>query len=166
MVNAMRKQQGVAYMWLLLLMLFMSIMIGTAIEGWSTSAQRVREQQLLWTGDQYRQAIRNYYEQSPGGNKQYPLSLDELLEDKRYVTIQRHLRKLYHDPITGKPDWTVITSPDGRIIGVASRSERKPVKTGGFSSPYQEFRGKQRYADWKFVYEPAPPPAPSAPPKP
>ena len=44
---------------LLLLMLFMSIMIGTAIEGWSTSAQRVREQQLLWTGDQYRKAIRN-----------------------------------------------------------------------------------------------------------
>lgn len=164
MPSGKKGQQGVAYLGLMFVVLFMGLAIGTAIESWSTSAQRAREAELLWTGNEYRKAIRNYYEISPGGNKQYPQKLAELLEDKRFVTIQRHLRKLYPDPITSKPDWNVITDPSGHIIGVASSSPRKPLKVGNFSKDNQDFKDKSHYSDWKFSYTPnqAPPGAPGS----
>ncbi len=149
-----RRQQGMALMWVMFVLFFMVLLVGTAIEGWSNTAQRAREQQLLWTGNEFRNAIRNYYELSPGGNKQFPQKLDDLLEDKRFVTLQRHLRKLYLDPMTDKPDWNVITDTNGRIVGVASRSERKPLKSAGFAERDKEFRNKQHYNEWQFVYTP------------
>ncbi|MGL5988060.1 MAG: autotransporter domain-containing protein, partial [Burkholderiales bacterium] len=105
MRNGKHKQQGVAYLGLMFVVLFMGMMVGTYIESWSTTAQRERETALLWTGNEYRKAIRNYYELSPGGNKQYPKSLDDLLEDKRFVTVQRHLRQRYRDPLGSKDDY-------------------------------------------------------------
>lgn len=162
--SSRRQQQGIAYLGLMFAVLFMGMAIGTSIEGWSTSAQRAREAELLWSGNEYRKAIRNYYELSPGGNKQYPKSLDDLLEDKRFVTIQRHLRKRYLDPFTGKADWTLITDPNGQIIGVASKSPRKPLKVGNFSKDDKDFKDKSHYSDWKFTYTPnlAPPGAPGS----
>jgi hypothetical protein len=166
MRNGKHKQQGVAYLGLMFVVLFMGMMVGTYIESWSTTAQRERETALLWTGNEYRKAIRNYYELSPGGNKQYPKTLQELLEDKRFVTIQRHLRKPYLDPFTGKADWTLITDPNGQITGVASKSPRKPLKVANFSKDNQDFKDKSHYSDWKFSYAPnmAPPGTPGSPP--
>ena len=154
MRNGRKSQQGVAYLGLMFVVLFMGITVGTYIQSWSTTAQRARETELLWAGNEYRKAIRNYYELSPGGNKQYPKSLDDLLEDKRFITIQRHLRKLYPDPVTGKADWTLITDPNGQITGVASQSPRKPLKIANFSKENQDFKDKSHYSDWKFVYAP------------
>ena len=149
------RQQGVAYLGLMFVVLFMGMMVGTYIESWSTTAQRERETALLWTGNEYRKAIRNYYELSPGGNKQYPKSLDDLLEDKRFVTVQRHLRQRYRDPLGSKDDWTLITDANGQITGVASSSQRKPLKIANFSPENQDFKGRQHYSDWKFVYTPS-----------
>jgi len=53
--------------------------------------------------------------------KVYPLSLEELLEDKRYLTVRRHLRAVYPNPFTGKPDWELIVGSGGRVRGVRAR---------------------------------------------
>jgi hypothetical protein len=99
---------------------------------WSVEAQREREVELLFVGNQFRQAIRSYYELSPRMLKYYPMSLDELVRDNRYLGVRRYLRRIYMDPITGRPEWGLLMAPEGRIMGVRSLSDRTPIKRSHF----------------------------------
>jgi type II secretory pathway pseudopilin PulG len=81
------------------------------------------EQQRIQTI--YASAIKAYYNASPGTRKQYPESLEDLLLDKRQVTIKRHLRRLYADPmqpqVPASTAWDVERDVSGRIQAVYSR---------------------------------------------
>jgi len=126
--------------------------VGLAAVGtvWDTTARREKEAQLLFVGDQYRQAIERYYQATPGGVKTYPKRLEDLLLDRRFpVTVVRHLRQLYPDPITGKPEWGLVKAGDG-ITGVFSLSEERPMKQGNFARIYAAFSGQAHYSDWTF----------------
>ena len=90
---------------------------------WSATARHQRLIELQWVGAQYRDAIGDYYESSPGSLKVYPKGLDELLLDRRYLTIKRHIRALYPNPLTGELDWQPVRAPDGGIRGVEASSE-------------------------------------------
>jgi type II secretory pathway pseudopilin PulG len=120
----------------------------------SHAAQRDKEQELLFVGNQFRQAIAEYYERTPGVVKSFPRSFDELLLDKRHPMPQRHLRRLYADPLSGKPEWGIVKAPGGGIMGVHSLQDRRPIKSGGFTARDVAFTGAQRYSDWQFVYAP------------
>ena len=125
-------------------------------EIWAQARQREAEEELLFVGDQIRQAIALYYHRTPGAAKQYPQTLDELLHDARYPTPQRYLRKAYADPLTGKPEWGLVKTADGRISGVYSLSERLPLKVSGFSLADRTFEGATHYSDWRFLHEAQP----------
>lgn len=125
----------------------------------SHAAQREKERELLFIGNQFRQAIGAYYERSPGGAKRFPQKLDDLLEDKRHPMPQRYLRRIYADPMTGQPQWGVIHGQDGGIMGVHSLSEAPPIKTGGFIGRDGTLAGTGRYSDWHFGYVPPNPAA-------
>jgi hypothetical protein len=129
----------------------------------SHAAQREKERELLFVGNQFRQAIGAYYERTPGAVKKFPQQLDELLKDARYPTPQRHLRRIYADPMTGKAEWGIIQAPGGGIMGVYSLSQARPVKSGNFTSRDASLAGAARYADWQFSYVPATPFGPAAP---
>jgi len=120
----------------------------------SHAAQREKEQELIFVGNQFRQAIRSYYEQTPGADKRFPQQLDELLLDKRHPMPVRHLRRLYADPMTGKPEWGIVTAPQGGIMGVYSLSEAAPVKTGRFAVRDSLLEGAGRYSQWQFNHAP------------
>ncbi len=127
---------------------------GIALAGvgivWHQSAQRERESELLYIGDQYSKAISSYYLSSPTNPKQYPKSLEALILDKRFQNKKRHLRKLYPDPMThGKP-WGLIKQQD-QIVGIYSTSKETPIKTSQFQPPYEGFAEAKTYSDWKFV---------------
>lgn len=77
--------------------------------------------------------------------KRYPEKLEDLLEDRRYLSVQRYLRKIYADPLTGKPEWSLIAAPGGGIMGIHSLSEAAPIRRAD---------GAKKLADWRFVYEP------------
>ena len=147
-------------MYLALLIAVALMGIGLAAVGlvWDTVAQRERERELLFAGGQFREAIGRYYEASPGV-KQYPRKLEDLLEDKRFPSLKRHLRKIYLDPMTGKPDWGLLVQGD-QILGVYSQSKNKPLKTANFKLADAFFVDSNAYSDWRFVY--APVGAPSA----
>jgi hypothetical protein len=74
----------------------------------------------------------------------------------------RHLRKLFPDPMTGKP-FLVIKGADGGVQGVASASDVAPLKVAGFRVRDAIFEGAQKYSEWKFIHTPPPAAAPAKP---
>ena len=127
------------------------VMAATA-QVWMTGERRAKEQELLFAGNQFREALAAYYRNSPGGAVRYPQKLDDLLEDNRYATARRYLRKIFADPMTGKPNWELMRLPDGGIIGVHSVSDVEPIKKTGFRAADFELQNKSKYSEWTFMY--------------
>jgi len=146
------RSHGFAYIGLLVLVAIMGTVLGATGVIFHQQAQREKEKQLLFAGDQIRRAIGLYYESSPGAAKQFPHSLEDLLSDKRFAGTQRYLRRIYVDPMTGSRDWALLNAPDGGIIGVHSSYSGAPLKTDSFPEEYESFKNKQNYTDWKFQY--------------
>ena len=158
------RQAAFTYLAVLLLVALLGMGLAAAATLVGTAAQREQELELLFVGNQYRQAIGSYFESTPGGAKQFPLTLEAMLKDDRHPVTVRHLRKLYNDPMTGKADWVLVTRADGRIAGVASRSKKAPLKQDNFSNPLdRDFRASIMLSEWKFIYSPALVAAPEAP---
>jgi type II secretory pathway pseudopilin PulG len=145
------NSRGFTYLALLAAIIIIGISMGVAGKYWQNVVQREKEEELLFRGDQYRQAIERYYSAVPG-IRQYPASLDDLLKDARTPTGRRHLRQKYKDPITGE-DFVEIRDQLRRIIGVRSSSNKTPLKQANFAEAYQNqnFNGKSKYSDWQFV---------------
>jgi len=151
-MSAGKKQKGFTLMGAMIMVAAMGA--GLAVYGQMAShaAQREKEAELLFRGNQYRQAIESFYKK----DQKYPRALAELLEDRRYPNPAHHLRKLHADPITGRPEWGLMEAPGGGIMGVYSKSEEAPIKTGGFTLANKTFADAKRYADWQFFYTPQP----------
>jgi type II secretory pathway pseudopilin PulG len=145
-------QKGFTYLGVMIIVIIMGFGLAAFGTIYSQTAQRDKEADLLFVGEQFRQAIGSYYRMGPGG--QYPKKLEDLLEDKRFPMPVRHLRRIYPDPITGSTDWGIVETPDkAGIMGVFSRSEEKPVKQGNFP-PSEAFDDAENYTKWTFVYTP------------
>lgn len=154
--NVMRAQQGFTFIGLMVIITVSGILLAATGVVWQQAVKRDKEQDLLYYGDQYRRAITQYYERSPSGIKQFPSSLEALVLDKRFPKPERHLRRLYANPITQDGEWQVI-KVGGQIRGVATDSDVEPLKVSGFPDIYASFEKAQSYADWQFVYiEPQP----------
>lgn len=152
-MSAGRREQGFTLAGALLLVAVLGAGMAAYGELASHAAQREKEQELLFVGNQYRQAIRSYYELSPGA-KRFPQKLEDLLSDNRHPMPVRHLRRLYADPMTGSADWGTVISPQGGIMGVHSRSEAAPIKTGAFALRDATLEGTGRYSQWQFSHAP------------
>ena len=113
--------------------------------------RQAKEVELLFVGDQYRRAIESYARTTPAGMARYPATLEDLLHDPRQPALKRHLRHVFHDPVTGSTEWGIVALADGRIRGVYSKSADAPLKTVGFPEEYAGFTGAETYQDWKFV---------------
>jgi type II secretory pathway pseudopilin PulG len=147
-------QSGFTYLFVLMMIALIGMGLAAAGTLWRTEVQREREADLLFIGNQYRQAIRSYYELDPA-QPRLPQSIDELLEDNRRPDTVRHLRRAYRDPITGG-EFVLIRSSDKKgIVGVYSQSTGHPFKTAGFLPEYGTFAKAASYADWRFVFIPA-----------
>jgi type II secretory pathway pseudopilin PulG len=160
-MSAGKKQQGFTYLSLLIVVAISAGALAAAAGVYSQAAQREKERELLFAGDQFRQAIALYYWRTPGGAHQYPKDLEALLEDKRWPVAQRYLRKLYRDPVTNSTEWGIVEAPQGGIMGVYSKSESVPIKSANFPARYAKFEEARNYAEWKFVFTPEVPKAPA-----
>lgn len=149
---AIARTRGMVLLGLLISLALGSIGLMAMVDNWALDRQREREQDLLFVGDQYRQAIRSYYFGAPAGQvRQLPLNLAMLLEDERYPTPVHHLRRLYPDPITGSDEWGEVRIGD-RLAGIYSKSQAQPIKQDGFAPAYAGFKMKDSYQDWAFVF--------------
>lgn len=154
-----RAEAGYTYLLLLFGVAAMGLFAAGAAEGWSQLAQRERERELLFAGNQYREALRRYYEASPDAAQRHPARLDDLVEDRRFAGTRHHLRRLYPDPMTGAADWVLLRQGAG-IVGVHSRATGTPIKQAGFDRRDGDFAGAGSYADWKFIAAAVAAPAP------
>lgn len=150
-----RMQSGFTYLGLLFAVALIGVSLAAAGVLWATERQREREQELLFVGNQIREAIGNYYLRTPGTIKHYPPTLDDLLKDSRTLSARRYLRRPYVDPMTNSHAWGLVRASDGGVMGVFSLSSLKPIKQSGFLDANLGFEGATRYSDWKFIYWPA-----------
>lgn len=141
----------------LLVALFV-ISLGLAVAGptWHQQSRRAQERELMRVGMLYAHALANFRASSPGSAKAYPASLDELLLDPRFLSVQRYLRRLYPDPVDPTRPWGLVKDAGGNIIGVYSQSTDEPVASGSVDLGDLVLASAHHYSDWKFSL-PTPP---------
>ena len=127
------------------------VLLMAASTHWRQQAQREREMEYAFRGEQIRQAISAYAAVPLStGQSPWPPSLNALLADERTGRVVRHLRQVWPDPMTGQ-DWVLIREEEG-IRGVYSRSPLQPLRAP---------KGVTRFDEWRFEADP-PRPAPKA----
>ena len=104
----MRHQRGFTYLAVLFAVAILGAVLASTAVVWQAQVQRDKEQELIFIGHAYRQAIAQYYERTPGTAKQFPKKLEDLLEDKRQTRLTRYLRKVYRDPMAASKEWGLI----------------------------------------------------------
>jgi type II secretory pathway pseudopilin PulG len=157
---------------LLVALAVMAVMMSVALPVWRHEAQRQKEDELIWRGQQYVRAIRLYQAKSGA----LPPSVDSLLSG-------HFLRKKYKDPITndefdylgagattpglppgqgqgraGQPQASTTSSPapgqptsaistggavPGGLSGVRSKSKDESIKV---------YQGRTHYNEWTFIF--------------
>jgi len=135
------RDSGYILLGITILLVILGISLVAAVPLWQKGVQREREQELIFRGYQYMQAIERYQRKYPGA---YPPSVDVLVE-------QKFLRKAYKDPMGGKDgEWNLLRqmSPELQLgqqqqlqqaseaagINDLNRS-RAQLRTGGQAMP-------------------------------
>jgi type II secretory pathway pseudopilin PulG len=182
------QQRGYAMVVLIVGLSIMAVMMTAAMPVWKQMAQREKEAELVFRGEQYARAIGLF--QRKNGPGTLPPSFDLLVE-------QRFLRKKFKDPITGDdfvpvgatqgvptpgqttpPPGSPPSAPQGRgtaPIGAGASSPSPgargstpgaPAVAGiaGVTSKSKEssiriYKGRNHYNEWMFIFTP---PAPVA----
>lgn len=146
------RQAGFTYIGLLVAVVVMGVLLTAVARVWEVTAQRERETQLLYVGHAFRNAIARYYLT----DHHFPTTLQALVSDEQSAVPRHFLRRLYEDPMTGGADWTLMLAPDGvGIMGVASSSQRRPIKQKGFLPMDVGFADSPCYCSWQFIYYPS-----------
>lgn len=154
------RERSRGYLIIMLMMAVFVIAIGllVAVPVWQTEIQREKEEELIFRGRQYAEAVRIYLLKKPN---QYPSSLEDLLDEKC-------IRKLYKDPLGPNGEWDVILAtgrPGGgreaaqevlvaparalasiksaRILGVVSSSRKRSIKI---------YNDQESHDKWLFFY--------------
>ncbi|MBP1621077.1 MAG: type secretion system protein [Acidobacteria bacterium] len=168
-----KRQGGFTLAGLFVVMAVMAIFLTVAVQSASFQAQREKEEELIFRGQQAVEAIRLFRAR----NGRFPLTLEELQKAKPRV-----LRKPWADPMTGVPDWVPIylgeqgttlaggqpaptptparggsrqpAGARGPIIGVRSRVCADSIKV---------YEGRTKYCEWKFFFDAQKPAQPGQP---
>lgn len=155
-----RSARGYALIMLMIVVFALTVGVLIALPIWQTQVRRENEQELIFRGKQYVEAVRLYQMKYPGT---FPQSFEDLVEEKC-------IRRLYKDPMTKEGRWNVIlqTSQVGEteegaapqkvmivpenvlsaidlpvILGVVSSSTRKSFRI---------YNKQTSYDKWLFYY--------------
>ena len=93
-----RGQRGFAMAALLVVLAVMSVLSSVALPAWRHAAQREREAELIFRGEQYARAVMLYQRRTPGA---WPPDVDTLVEG-------RFLRRAYRDPMTADGEFRLV----------------------------------------------------------
>jgi type II secretory pathway pseudopilin PulG len=117
----LENQRGYALVSLLVLMTLMALFAMAAVPDIKQQAQREREKEAIFRGEQVADAIRSYYTfKGKGGVNSLPTDMDQLLEG-----IPRGTKKLQilrteaaHDPLSSSGDWKLVSATSQDFAGL------------------------------------------------
>jgi type II secretory pathway pseudopilin PulG len=115
------SERGYAMAALLVSIAVMTILMSVAMPVWRTQAQREKEAELVFRGEQIARAINLYTRKMGGGN--FPPSIDVLVQG-------RFLRKKYKDPMTESGEWDLILAGSG-VPGQGGPQQQQPGRGRG-----------------------------------
>ena len=118
------NQRGYAMAALLVGIGVMMLLMSVAMPVWRTQAQREKEAELVFRGEQIARAINLYTRKMGGGN--FPPNIDVLVQG-------RFLRKKYKDPMTESGEWDLILAGAG-VPGQGGSPQQQPGR-GRSSGP-------------------------------
>lgn len=160
------RPPGYTLLLLLIAIFVMSLGLLVAVPVLETQLRREKEEELIFRGKQYVEAIRLYQQKKPGA---YPSSLEDLVKEKC-------LRRVYRDPMSENGKWNLLLLPSSaearrgtvragetqsadrllvvvednlkkirnpQIVGVVSSSDKKSIKI------YQD---EEYYNKWLFYH--------------
>lgn len=165
---------GYAMAALLVGLAIMSLVMSMLLPVWSQAAQREREAELVFRGQQYARAIELYQRQYAGA---FPPDVDTLLE-------QRFLRRSYSDPMTADGEFQILYQAQGADVLGAPATAPRPGQAVGQPSPVDGsvergrvssaprggmigvvsksteaslriYNGGTKYSEWVFVHVPS-----------
>jgi type II secretory pathway pseudopilin PulG len=159
---------------LFVVMAVMAIFLTVAVQSASFQAQREKEEELIFRGQQAVEAIRLFRAR----NGRFPLTLDELVKAKPRV-----LRKPWVDPMTGQADWVPVYLGEeaGTVVGgspaptptpgtrgrpAAARGPIIGVRSSVCADAIKIWEGRTNYCEWKFYFDPQKVTVPGGQPKP
>lgn len=146
------RQAGFTYLALVILLAIIAL-VGAALLRIDTLEQRAQaERDLLEIGAAFSAALDSYAAATPSGALPHPPTLQELLRDPRSPTPRRHLRKIFVDPTTGKPEWGVVylAGADQGVVAIHSLSDAAPLKIANFDARFSGLEGKTQLSQWLF----------------
>ena len=94
------NEAGYVLLAVIFLTVILLISLAIAAPKMARSIQRDKELETIHRGEQYKRAIKLYYQKFGS----YPTSIDQLVQTNQ----MRFLRKKYTDPLTGKDDWKPV----------------------------------------------------------
>lgn len=94
------SEAGFVLLAAIVLVVLLLISLSIAAPKMARAIQRDKDLETIHRGEQYRQAIKNYYQKFGA----YPTSVKQLLNTNN----MRFLRQEYADPLTGKNDWKPV----------------------------------------------------------
>jgi type II secretory pathway pseudopilin PulG len=135
-----RPAPSPGYSLIVLLFAVALLVIGlmVAVPVWQTQVRRAMEEELIFRGNQYVEAIRIFQTKKPGS---FPKNLDELLEEKC-------LRKMFKDPMTKHGEWNIILP----YRGISSNQESR---SSGFTPQQVQSMGQGQESFQKVLVVPA-----------
>lgn len=117
------RQRGYAMAALLVSIGVMTLLMSVAMPVWRHEAQREKEAELVFRGEQYARAVNLYQRKLGPGN--FPPSIDILVQ-------QRFLRKKYKDPITDG-DFQIVAAAAGVPRGPGQQPQQGTGRGRGLS---------------------------------
>jgi type II secretory pathway pseudopilin PulG len=115
-------QAGYAMAALLVAMSIMAIMMTVVMPAWKHAAQREKEEELVFRGNQYARAIGLFQRKFANA---YPPNIDVLID-------QKFLRKKFKDPITNDD---FVPLPAGQAAGAAEPGSQPGAQPGQRGAP-------------------------------
>jgi len=149
---SLRGRRGYAMIALMVAIAILTVFLLMAVPLWQTTLQREAEEELVFRGRQYVNAIGFYLKEH---NNLYPQNLEIL-------HLEKFLRQLYKDPMTAAGDWDMVFQdsaagaarllvvPAGQARAYFGRAVLVGVCSTSPETGFREYRGKKKYNEWAF----------------
>jgi type II secretory pathway pseudopilin PulG len=123
-----RAARGYVLIVLMMAVFVIGLSLLIAVPLWQTELQREKEEELIFRGQQYAEAVRIFVKKNPG---RFPSTLQELLDKKC-------IRRLYRDPFSRDGQWNVVLASTGAAGSSSPMSARGGAGAGAGSQVAQE----------------------------